>query len=216
MQNVDVFLAQSEEDATAAGADWSACGASPGGREPEVRSQATGESHKFLIRLRRRCGARRSVHCWWRAARSKAKRRCCSTASARLSRAIRGHCCCWRRDIRSGLNRSRRCLGLRRSAGNGVPSGTGSNRIAGGVFLLDSIGELASLYQFADLAFVGGSLVPKGGHNVLEAAQFGIPILVGPSTENFRDIIGVFQKADALARGDAAVADSDGARASRG
>jgi 3-deoxy-D-manno-octulosonic-acid transferase len=66
------------------------------------------------------------------------------------------------------------------------------------VFLLDSIGELASLYRFADLAFVGGSLVPKGGHNVLEAAQFGIPILVGPSTENFRDMIAVFRKADAL------------------
>jgi 3-deoxy-D-manno-octulosonic-acid transferase len=69
---------------------------------------------------------------------------------------------------------------------------------AGGVFLLDSIGELASLYEFADLAFVGGSLVPKGGHNVLEAAQFGAAILVGPYTENFRDIIAVFQKADAL------------------
>ncbi|HEY4932010.1 MAG TPA: 3-deoxy-D-manno-octulosonic acid transferase [Terriglobales bacterium] len=74
----------------------------------------------------------------------------------------------------------------------------GQQPIAGGVFLLDSIGELASLYQFADLAFVGGSLVPKGGHNVLEAAQFGIPIIVGPSTENFRDIIGVFQEAGAL------------------
>lgn len=74
----------------------------------------------------------------------------------------------------------------------------GQQPIAGGVFLLDSIGELASLYQFADLAFVGGSLVPKGGHNVLEAAQFGVAILVGPSTENFRDIIGVFQKAGAL------------------
>ena len=69
---------------------------------------------------------------------------------------------------------------------------------AGCVFFLDTIGELASLYQFADLAFVGGSLVPKGGHNVLEAAQFGLPILVGPHTENFRDIIGVFQRAQAL------------------
>jgi 3-deoxy-D-manno-octulosonic-acid transferase len=74
----------------------------------------------------------------------------------------------------------------------------GQQPLGGGVFLLDSIGELASLYQFADLAFVGGSLVPKGGHNVLEAAQFGIPIIVGPSTENFRDIMGVFQKANAL------------------
>lgn len=70
--------------------------------------------------------------------------------------------------------------------------------IPGSVFLLDSIGELASLYEFADLAFVGGSLVPRGGHNVLEAAQFGTPILVGPHTENFRDIIDVFRRADAL------------------
>jgi 3-deoxy-D-manno-octulosonic-acid transferase len=68
----------------------------------------------------------------------------------------------------------------------------------GRVFLLDSIGELASLYQFADVAFVGGSLVAKGGHNVLEAAQFGVPILVGPHTENFRDIIRIFQQANAL------------------
>ena len=69
---------------------------------------------------------------------------------------------------------------------------------AGDVFLLDSIGELASLYEFAEVAFVGGSLVPRGGHNVLEAAQFGTPILVGPYTENFRDIVEVFRKADAL------------------
>ncbi|HEY9141233.1 MAG TPA: 3-deoxy-D-manno-octulosonic acid transferase [Bryobacteraceae bacterium] len=70
--------------------------------------------------------------------------------------------------------------------------------IAGGVFLLDSIGELASLYEFAEVAFVGGSLVPRGGHNVLEAAQFGTPILVGPYMENFRDIVDVFREADAL------------------
>jgi 3-deoxy-D-manno-octulosonic-acid transferase len=68
----------------------------------------------------------------------------------------------------------------------------------GSLFLLDSIGELASLYELADLAFIGGSLVPRGGHNVLEAAQFGVPILVGPHTENFRDIIEIFCKADAL------------------
>jgi 3-deoxy-D-manno-octulosonic-acid transferase len=66
------------------------------------------------------------------------------------------------------------------------------------VLLLDTIGELASLYDFADVAFVGGSLVPKGGHNVLEAAQFGVAILVGPHTENFRDVIGIFQRANAL------------------
>ena len=74
----------------------------------------------------------------------------------------------------------------------------GGSLTAGSVFLLDTIGELASLYGFADLAFVGGSLVPRGGHNVLEAAQFAKPILVGPSTENFRDIVEVFRRADAL------------------
>ncbi len=70
--------------------------------------------------------------------------------------------------------------------------------IAGRVLLLDTIGELASLYEFSDVAFVGGSLVPKGGHNVLEAAQSGSTILVGPHTENFRDIVGAFERAQAL------------------
>ena len=69
--------------------------------------------------------------------------------------------------------------------------------LAGGVFLLDSIGDLAALYGLADLAFVGGSLVPKGGHNILEAAVHGIPILVGPHTENFRDIVNLFLAHDA-------------------
>jgi 3-deoxy-D-manno-octulosonic-acid transferase len=74
----------------------------------------------------------------------------------------------------------------------------GTQLIAGSVFLLDTIGELASLYAFADVAFIGGSLVPRGGHNVLEAAQFGKAILVGPHTENFRDIVEIFRRADAL------------------
>jgi 3-deoxy-D-manno-octulosonic-acid transferase len=74
----------------------------------------------------------------------------------------------------------------------------GETLTPGSIFLLDTIGELASLYGFADLAFVGGSLVPRGGHNVLEAAQFAKPILVGPSTENFRDIVEVFRRTDAL------------------
>jgi 3-deoxy-D-manno-octulosonic-acid transferase len=63
-------------------------------------------------------------------------------------------------------------------------------RIApGSVFLLDSIGELASVYSLAAAAFVGGSLVGAGGHNPLEAAQFGVPVVMGPSYENFRGIV---------------------------
>ncbi|MFP5229057.1 MAG: 3-deoxy-D-manno-octulosonic acid transferase [Acidobacteriota bacterium] len=59
----------------------------------------------------------------------------------------------------------------------------------GTVFLLDSIGELASVYSLAHAAFIGGSLVPTGGHNPLEAAQFGVPVAMGPSYENFRGIV---------------------------
>jgi len=70
--------------------------------------------------------------------------------------------------------------------------------IAGGVFLVDTIGELASLYALADVAFVGGSLVPRGGHNIIEPAQYGVPIIVGNHTENFRDIVRLFQSRDAV------------------
>ncbi len=72
-----------------------------------------------------------------------------------------------------------------------------SRSIAGRVFLLDTIGELASLYALAIVAFVGGSLVERGGHNILEAAQYGVPVLVGPHTENFRDIVNLFLQAGA-------------------
>jgi 3-deoxy-D-manno-octulosonic-acid transferase len=74
----------------------------------------------------------------------------------------------------------------------------GSQPIAPGIFLLDSIGELASSYALADIAFVGGSLVPKGGHNILEAAQHGVATIVGPYTENFRDMVALFRQAGAL------------------
>lgn len=61
------------------------------------------------------------------------------------------------------------------------------------VLLLDTIGELASLYRFASVVFVGGSLVPRGGHNIIEPAAFAKAIIVGPHTENFRQIISDFQ-----------------------
>ncbi len=49
------------------------------------------------------------------------------------------------------------------------------------VLLVDTIGELVALYASADVAFVGGSLVPIGGHNLLEPAALGLPVLTGPS-----------------------------------
>lgn len=56
------------------------------------------------------------------------------------------------------------------------------------VYLADSIGELKMLYAAADIAFVGGSLVPVGGHNVLEPAAVGLPIVFGPHMFNFQEI----------------------------
>lgn len=73
-----------------------------------------------------------------------------------------------------------------------------SSALGGGVLLLDTIGELASVYSLADVAFVGGSLVPRGGHNILEPAQFAKPILIGPHYENFRGIVQSFLKHDAV------------------
>jgi 3-deoxy-D-manno-octulosonic-acid transferase len=58
----------------------------------------------------------------------------------------------------------------------------------GSIVLLDTIGELASVYSLASVAFVGGSLIPAGGHNPLEPAQFGVPIVMGPHYANFRAI----------------------------
>ena len=60
------------------------------------------------------------------------------------------------------------------------------------VVVLDTIGELATIYQLATVVFVGGSLVPTGGHNILEPAVFGRPIVFGPHMENFAEIAAAF------------------------
>jgi 3-deoxy-D-manno-octulosonic-acid transferase len=79
----------------------------------------------------------------------------------------------------------------RRSLWSGEP-------LAGGVLVLDSIGELGALYSLATVAFVGGSLVPRGGHNILEPAMYGVPIVTGNHYENFRDIVNFFQSRNAV------------------
>jgi len=69
---------------------------------------------------------------------------------------------------------------------------------AGTIVLLDSIGELASVYALASVAFVGGSLVPAGGHNPLEPAQFAVPVVMGTHYANFRAVIDTLVQAEAL------------------
>jgi 3-deoxy-D-manno-octulosonic-acid transferase len=65
--------------------------------------------------------------------------------------------------------------------------------------LLDTIGELARVYRYATAAFIGGSLVPTGGHNPIEAAAVGVPTCFGPHMTNFREIASVFLRDGAAA-----------------
>ncbi len=75
--------------------------------------------------------------------------------------------------------------GLRAVRRSALPTAAGGGPPP--VIVLDTIGELAQLYGVADVVYVGGSLVPLGGHNVLEPAFRGKPVLFGPHTHNFRD-----------------------------
>ena len=119
---------------------------------------------------------------------------------------------------RSGLACARRTL---------LPDG-GWN--GGDVLVLDTLGELAQVYPLATVVFVGGSLAPAGGHNVLEPAVAGKAIIVGPHMDNFREMAAAFLAEDALVQvrdaagltdavvrlfADAAARDALGARAQR-
>lgn len=93
------------------------------------------------------------------------------------------------------------------------------------VFILDTVGQLMNYYAAADIVFVGGSLVKKGGHNILEPALFAKPIISGPHMSNFRDIteLFIFNKACVLAHNEQELAaqvkrllEDSGARAELG
>jgi len=79
----------------------------------------------------------------------------------------------------------------RRSSGNPV-------RPDAQVLLVDTVGELTTLYAAVDLAFVGGSLVPVGGHNLLEPAALGVPVITGPHQSNARQVAELLLREDAL------------------
>jgi 3-deoxy-D-manno-octulosonic-acid transferase len=70
--------------------------------------------------------------------------------------------------------------------------GEGAQGEPDAVILLDTVGELARVYGLATVVFVGGSLIPHGGHNILEPSGLAKPVLFGPHTANFRDITDEF------------------------
>ena len=109
-------------------------------------------------------------------------------AAARCGRRTPGRCWCWRRVIRRA---SREVAQAARRGGRELRAAltgrrTQRRRRCDEVLLLDTLGELLDFYAAADLAFVGGSLVPVGGHNLLEPAALGVPILTGPYTSTPR------------------------------
>ena len=83
----------------------------------------------------------------------------------------------------------------RRSA---LKTGAGTKLRLPGVLLLDTMGELARIYSLADAVFVGGSLAPRGGHNIIEPAAAGAAVIVGPHMHNFASITSDFLEASAL------------------
>ena len=85
--------------------------------------------------------------------------------------------------------------GFRCERRSGLGPGGWSN---GAVLLLDTLGELAHVYALASVVFVGGSLVAAGGHNILEPAVAGKPVLVGPHMENFQEIADTFRAEGAI------------------
>ena len=93
----------------------------------------------------------------------------------------------------------RAVLRSRLDATEKTPTGSDASE-ALDVVVLDTLGELASLYALASIAFIGGTLVPSGGHNPLEPAHFAKPIVVGPSMENFKDMAEQFDDAKAWRR----------------
>ena len=68
------------------------------------------------------------------------------------------------------------------------------------VIVCDTMGQLQTLYGLSDVAFIGGSLVPVGGHNPIEAALCGQPLVMGPHTWNFDEVVAAFADADCLTR----------------
>ncbi len=121
------------------------------------------------------------------------------------------------------IGRSREIMHLAGARGLRAGRRTAPHERPGRLLVLDTIGELASFYRLARVAFIGGSLVAQGGHNPLEAAAHGVPVLFGPHMEDFREIArdlvqcgggATVSSADELSRAVQRILDDDQVRAS--
>lgn len=104
------------------------------------------------------------------------------------------------------IERSDEILALAAQHGLACRRRTTDKEVPGPILVLDTIGELASCYAMADMVFVGGSLVACGGHNPLEPAAVGVPVLFGPHMEDFSEIASeLVEKGGALQVAEASV-----------
>ncbi len=87
---------------------------------------------------------------------------------------------------------------LQKAAQSGAPPPAPTDRPEDSVVILDTIGELARVYAIADVVTVGGSFIRWGGHNMLQPMAQGKPVIFGPYTQNFRDIVQVARQAEAV------------------
>ncbi len=87
------------------------------------------------------------------------------------------------------IERAAAVVKLARNKGLAVSTRRAGSKPDDQLMVLDTMGELAGLYRLADVAFIGGSLVPLGGHNPLEPAVAGIPVLFGRHMEDFADVV---------------------------
>lgn len=74
----------------------------------------------------------------------------------------------------------------------------GEGNISGAIVVVDTIGHLRTLYSLAKIVFIGKTLTVGGGQNMIESAYFGKPTIVGPLTQNFKDVVNIFKNSDAL------------------
>jgi 3-deoxy-D-manno-octulosonic-acid transferase len=99
-------------------------------------------------------------------------------------------------EVSEDLARARRSF-VRRTSLHPEEAALSAQLAASAILVLDTIGELAGVFEVADMVFIGGSLVPTGGHNLLEPAYWSKVIAFGPHMENFRDIAKLFLEAGA-------------------
>ena len=150
----------------------------------------------LVAALRRAIGGR---PCWAAASTHEGEEEAVAEALVTLSRSVPGLLTILaprhpeRGAAIAALLESRGLVTARRSANAAIAPATA-------VYLVDTLGELGLVYRLADIAFVGGSLAPHGGHNPLEPARLGCALVAGPHTENFTEAYAALEGAGALER----------------